>query len=411
MTTPNSLVVDAPLEQGVRDCARTRADEAAGQTDLDRRQRELAEALEKSSRELQLTLDATTEGIWKWELKENKMDFSPRYYTMLGYEPGEFSATYGNWVELIHPDDRDAALAVSHEWLRTRPDTYEDEFRLRTKSGGYRWIHAHARVVERDERGVAVRMIGFHSDITARRMAEMASSDYQRQLQSMAMELSMAEERERRELSIWLHDEITQTLAFATLKLEQAIQLEKARGVRGALQEVDDLLHRSIGDIRSLMAQLSPPILYELGLAAALENLADNMSRLMRLEVQVETDEDLPELSHPLAVFLYRAVRELLVNVCKHAGVLRAAVSIRRDGGRIRVTVRDEGNGMEPSRLEMAVKGNVGFGLFSIRERLHCLGGGMEVESRPGQGTSVSLLTPLADSSDAQNPAKVTNEK
>lgn len=129
-------------------------------------------ALRKNEAELRQTLDATTDGIWSWIFKTNELSFSPRYYTMLGYEPNEFPADYENWVKLIHPEDKDKTLAVAEEYMRTKPDVYENEFRLRTKDGEYRWIKTRARVVERDDNFDAVYMIGNHEDITERRKVE-----------------------------------------------------------------------------------------------------------------------------------------------------------------------------------------------------------------------------------------------
>ena len=128
--------------------------------------------LTKAQRELQDILRATTDGIWKWNFVNNELYFSPQYYTMLGYEPDEFSATYGNWVHLIHPDDLATALGVAEEYLRTKPNDYFNEFRLRTKNGQYLWFESHARVVERNQRGDAVLMIGNHVNITGRKRAE-----------------------------------------------------------------------------------------------------------------------------------------------------------------------------------------------------------------------------------------------
>jgi PAS domain S-box-containing protein len=138
-------------------------------------ERKRAEKAQRASeQELALTLDATTEGIWKWDFRSDELSFSPRYYTMLGYEPDEFPAGYESWASLIHPDDLHQTLEVAAQYLATRPDVYENEFRLRTKSGDYRWIRAEGRVVARDEQGHALRMIGNHRDITERKRAEHA---------------------------------------------------------------------------------------------------------------------------------------------------------------------------------------------------------------------------------------------
>jgi PAS domain S-box-containing protein len=138
------------------------------------------EALTWSERELQLTLDATTDGIWKWNFKTNEFIFTPRYYTMLGFEPGAFPASLDAWRALIHPEDLSRALAAVEDFLKTKPDRYDNEFRLRTANGDYRRIHATGRVVERDGQGMAVRMIGTHQDVTERKRGEEALRNAQR---------------------------------------------------------------------------------------------------------------------------------------------------------------------------------------------------------------------------------------
>ena len=134
----------------------------------------LEEKIAESKKELQLTLEATTDGIWTWNFDTNKFFFSNKYYTMLGYEPGEFPAGYDNWVSLIHPDDRDKAVTFASDYLKTKSDLYENEFRLKCKNGDYLWIKAHGRVVERNENNDAVYIIGNHEDITERKKTEIA---------------------------------------------------------------------------------------------------------------------------------------------------------------------------------------------------------------------------------------------
>ena len=132
----------------------------------------LEKELLQAKAELQRTLEATTDGIWTWDFVTNKLSFTPKYYTMLGYEPNEFPATYESWLNLIHPDDIEKAIAEASTYLKTKPDVYLSEFRLKTKNGGYRWIRSHARVVDRDKQGNALFMIGNHEDITERKKNE-----------------------------------------------------------------------------------------------------------------------------------------------------------------------------------------------------------------------------------------------
>ena len=139
--------------------------------DISERRRARA-ALEANEKLLRQTLEATTDGIWTWNFETGEMHFSPRYYKMLGYEPDAFPPSFETWLSLIHPDDREGALAVATDHLATKPDEYENLFRLRSPDGTYRWVRARARVVERDPSGEAVFMIGNHEDVTMRKHAE-----------------------------------------------------------------------------------------------------------------------------------------------------------------------------------------------------------------------------------------------
>jgi PAS domain S-box-containing protein len=139
----------------------------------------------QAEKEMRLTLKAVSEGVWKWDFITNELQFSPIYYTMLGYAPDAFPATFENWKRLIHPDDVDAALRVAEAFLNTEPDVYENVFRMRTQSGAYRWIQARGRVVERNASGAALRMIGNHVDITDRRRAEKMLRNVERRNQAL----------------------------------------------------------------------------------------------------------------------------------------------------------------------------------------------------------------------------------
>ncbi len=138
---------------------------------LQRRQAE--NTLKESEERLRLALEGTSDGIWDWNLKTGLVYFSPRYYTMLGYEPGEFVAAYESWRQLLHPDDAPATVETVQRAIQSRTP-YTAEFRLRTKNGDWRWTLGRGKVVEFDEAGQAVRMAGSHTDITERKRAEEA---------------------------------------------------------------------------------------------------------------------------------------------------------------------------------------------------------------------------------------------
>jgi len=161
------------------------------------------------------------------------------------------------------------------------------------------------------------------------------------------------------------------------------------------MEEVRRLIEESIRHTRSLIFELSPPILYDLGFESAMDWLAEHMQQQYGLMVEVEDDGQSKDLDNEVRALLFRSVQELLFNVLKHAQASRARVCMRRDGDHLRVAVEDNGAGFAPDKLSAPSGKMAGFGLFSIRERLNYFGGRMQIDSIPGQVTSVILTIPL----------------
>jgi signal transduction histidine kinase/ActR/RegA family two-component response regulator len=221
------------------------------------------------------------------------------------------------------------------------------------------------------------------------------------QLRALAVELAQTEERERKRLAQVLHDQLQQLLVaakFSTASLQKRVGMD----VQTEFEDVLDLLGQSIDASRSLTVELSPPILKNGGLAAGLMWLSRWMQEKHGIAVEV-TAQDLPtSLSEDLCFMCFQAVRELLLNTVKHAGVASAQVLMTHELGRIlRIVVWDKGKGFDPAT--QTVGGTVGgFGLFSIRERFALLGGSLEVESAPDQGTRTTLTVPIPPSASPQ---------
>ncbi|MFH0728996.1 MAG: sigma 54-interacting transcriptional regulator [Pseudomonadota bacterium] len=132
------------------------------------------EKLRESKKRLDLAMEATSDALWDWDLRNKRIYFSPMFYTMLGYQPYEMPQLIETWQALIHPDDRAMADNRIKQYVRQTIDKIEIEYRLRTKQGGWRWIMARGKVVDRDETGTPIRMVGTHIDVTERRLNEEA---------------------------------------------------------------------------------------------------------------------------------------------------------------------------------------------------------------------------------------------
>ncbi|HEX9642286.1 MAG TPA: ATP-binding protein [Candidatus Krumholzibacteria bacterium] len=212
----------------------------------------------------------------------------------------------------------------------------------------------------------------------------------ERALQAAVAAATLAEERERRKLAADLHDDAGQLLSLASLKLNalgEASEVE--RGAR--LADLEDLLVEIRRRISSLSFQLSPPLLHDVGLIAAVQWLAEDLETSHGLSVKILEEHEL-KLDENARVTFYRAIRELLLNVVKHAGVKEARVRVSREGGIARIAVEDGGVGMPPRAKRY------GFGLLALRERVEQLGGSLETRSTPGSGTTVVVSLPTRPS-------------
>ena len=235
-------------------------------------------------------------------------------------------------------------------------------------------------------------------DISKRKMAEQKLIDYQNRLKALTAELTLTEEKERRSFADYLHDQIGQQLCALKLKVETLQNHIASNDAFETLHNSLNIIEQIIKEIRLLTIELSPPILYQLGLEAAVEWLSEKIHEQYGVSVTFEDDGENKPVADDVKILLFRAVRELLINVAKHAQVQSAVVSIGRDDDHIRICVHDEGIGFNLLDIKSSNHKTQGYGLFNISERLDQLGGHLEIESQPHCGTHITLVAPLSRS-------------
>jgi PAS domain S-box-containing protein len=320
------------------------------------------------------------------------MEGNPALQGMLGYSPEEMRGM--DFTRFNHPEYAGLSQEIFKKLFRGDEEVFRVETRYIRKDGWVGWGRQSISLV-RQAGGKPQFIIALMEDITERRESEDKIRNYQEQLQSLASELSLTEERERRRLATVLHDHIGQLLVLAKGKFEKLQESAIYRNLVKPMEEIRRLIDESIRYTRSLIFELSPPILYDLGFEATVEWLGEHMEKQYGLAVEVEDDQNPKPLDNETRVLLFRGVRELLFNVLKHAQATRAKVSIQREGDRLRIAVEDNGVGFPPERLASPGGKGEGFGIFSIRERLNCYGGKLEIQSTPGEVTRVILTMPL----------------
>ena len=218
---------------------------------------------------------------------------------------------------------------------------------------------------------------------------------HQGMLRSMAAELTLTEERERREIASDIHDGIGQALAMIKIDLGMLKRTMTSPEHVETLDGIIRYVRQTIKETRDLSYELSSPVLYTVGIGAAVKKLIEKIVEKHPVAIDFHYDQEVKLPNSPLRIHLFRSIRELLFNVIKHARATHVKLSIERVGDRVTVVVEDDGVGFESSGECFNMDIRQGFGLFSIRERLFHLGGDFEIESTPGEGTRVVLSAPV----------------
>lgn len=219
----------------------------------------------------------------------------------------------------------------------------------------------------------------------------------------LSYESMLAEQAKRRRIALDVHNEIVKDLVFCNLRLGFSAKSEPAAELRGALEEVQCLVQLMIQKVRMISSEISPTLLYDLGLRVAIEEMLRETRRKYGIKYYLEEDGGSETLDRNIRVFLYESVCELVNNVIKHARAESVIVRIERNDDDLAITVEDDGAGFDPETLNNGAYSG-GIGLVSLRERLSHLGGYLDIESTPEVGTRVTILLPVEKASSPATP-------
>ncbi len=232
----------------------------------------------------------------------------------------------------------------------------------------------------------------------AERTAEV--KDQSDRLRAFAGELSRAEQRERKRLAMVLHDSIQPLIVAARMQLWEIKR--KSESQKPAAMKIEEILTEALSALRSLSVDLIPPDLQHGGLMSGLKWLASRMREKNEFAVNMMLDKKLEPATEETRFLLFECVRELLLNIVKHSSVREAEVMVEEAPGNcIKLIVSDRGKGFDPVLLAKRRYDQMTFGLFSIQERLTHIGGRMEIETGPDQGTTVILTAPIGEAGEA----------
>ena len=347
-------------------------------------------ALRVAEANLRSIFENAAEGIYQSTPSGRFVTVNPAFASMAGYRsPAEMIVVIGDIRRDFYVDP--ASRERFEEALASRPEVRGFESLVRRKDGELIWVLENARAV-RDEAGRVDHYEGIVQDITERRRLAEKLDGSRRKLRGLAAELTRVEERERRTIAAQLHDQIGATLSMGKVRLGALRQQAQGTALAPDIEAVHALVGEAVRETRALTWELSPPILYQLGLESALEWLGESFEERHGVAFRFESEGETRDLGEERRFLVFSAVRELLLNVVKHAGAGCAVVALRWRDDAVEATVTDDGKGFDAAAAPPDERRS--FGLFSIQERFDDLGGSVAVRSVPGEGTTVTLVLP-----------------
>ncbi len=372
------------------------------------------QALRESEQRLSFALEASSDALWDWDVQTGQAYFSPRYYTMLGYEPGEFPSDYEHWRQFIHSEDILRAEQALERHFSRQAQGYAIEFRMKTKDGGWRWILGRGKAMERDESGQAVRMTGTHTDITERKQAEAEIRRLNAELEERVCQRTAALEAANKELQAFAyvvsHDLKTPLRGISQIAFWLANDYAKAFDAEG--QELLSLMIARVKRMDSLIDGIlaysrigrvegaNVPVNSNTALREALELLT------LPAHITIAVETDLPTVVGD-AVRFTQVFQNLLGNAIKFMDKSdgRIRVGCVSDGAYWKFYVADNGPGIDPKYHDRIFRifqtlaprddyESTGIGLALTQKIIEFYHGRLWLESAVGEGSTFFFTLP-----------------
>ncbi|MBK7432846.1 MAG: PAS domain S-box protein [Chitinophagaceae bacterium] len=344
------------------------------------------EALNKMHERFEYAGKATRDVIWDWDLQTNRIQRFGGSNAFFDYSSNGDLMDFNN--DNIHPDDAEAAERSLQEAIHGDASRWMSEFRYKCAENTYKHVIDQAYII-RDGKGRAIRLIGSMQDVSEeRRLQREVLEAEMKKKQDMVTAALIAQERERKEISEELHDNVNQLLASALLFLK-IVAREQSSASEYVKQSIE-YISNAVSEIRSISHTLNPGILKHNGICAALGEMASGLCIPGKFQVVFNQQLNEPDkLSRELQLALYRIAQEIMNNILKYAEATEVFIQLTDDGQQLELDIDDNGRGFDQS---VASKG---LGIINIISRAESFGGKVELKSSPGNGCRIKVSIPL----------------
>ena len=338
-----------------------------------------------------LLADNTNDIITLHDIDSSIRYISPSVETLLGYTTKELVGT--KFYNLIHKDDKLYVKKVIENKVLKGDNLNAISFKVKHKDGHVVWLEKSITPIYK--KGKIVSLMASNRDITQWMLAKKEIDDYQSSLQKLTSEISMIEEKQKKEIAANIHDHLSQSLVISKMRIEDLQKTENLDHAQEDLSFIRNHISGALENSRKITYDLSPPVLYQLGLIDAIDWYADESKEKYGIDFKFNTNVSSVQLTEFKSILLFRCIQEAFTNTIKYAEATAVTIDLTKDDDTITVEIVDNGNGFDTSKLNNSVSSSSGFGLFAVRERIRNMNGELDISSKINVGTKIKICVPL----------------
>jgi PAS domain S-box-containing protein len=340
--------------------------------------------LKESEEKYRELVEKIDEVVYRLDLSGRFTYISPAIKQAFGYKPDELIGILSS--DFIHPDDLPQIMEEFQSAIEDKSEP--SEYQVINKSNDVRWVRSYTRPIYKENKVIGLQ--GVFTDITERKQAEEGLFESEKQLRALAIRLSDVEETQRKRLAQELHDRVGQNLTALNINLnimQGQLSAESTGKVATRLADSMTLVEETTEHIRDVVAELRPHVLDDYGLTAALRWYGERFSDRTGICTQVQEERLTHRLPPGIETSFFRIAQEAMINVAKHANASLVTLSLKEVDGLTRLTIADDGVGIES--VDLTRREHSGWGHIIMKERAQAFGGQVLIESEPAKGTQV----------------------
>jgi PAS domain S-box-containing protein len=355
-------------------------------------QKQSRKKIEKAEKMYRLLADHSNDLICLNEPKGKFKYISPSIKNLLGYKQTEFLGKQA--FSIVHKDDILSLENAIQKRMFSSKINEAFTLRVRHKEGHFVWLEFLSSPVYQNKK--ISYFVTSARDVTQWSIAKQEIEEYQISLQKLTTEITLIEEKQKKEIATNIHDHLSQCLIISKMRINELKKNPQLKMIGEDLKFIENHISEALKNSRKITYELSPPVLYQLGIIAALNWLLDNVETIHKVTCKLTSTVNNIELGDIKSILLYRSIQEIINNTIKYAEASMITLDLCKDHLGVHILVIDNGSGFDTSVIQNHNHSGSGFGLFTVRERVRNMQGEFTITSEINTGTTVKFFIPLS---------------